>query len=97
MKSTLGEKLTPILEEIEGTLWEHQFAGMGKPNFSDTALRAAAKIFMDVMIDKMWELQEEEDIEDRIPMGVKLANDLRKLIKTYTNIDTHDMYKENEA
>lgn len=96
MKSTLGEKLTPILEEIEGTLWEHQFAGMGKPNFSDTALRAAAFIFASVMLDKMWELMEKEGIEDRDTMGFKMVEDLRKLVKTYTGIDTKELYKEND-
>jgi hypothetical protein len=43
----------------------------------------------------MWELQENESlsIEDRCNMANKVGEDIRKLVKTYTDIDTHDLYK----
>ena len=94
MKSTLGEKLTPILEEIESTLFEYEG---DKPDFGPTAMRAAAFIFASVMLDKMWELMEKEEIEDRDTMGFKMVEDLRKLVKTYTGIDSKELYKENAA
>lgn len=89
---TLGQKINPILIEIEAALWEA--TGM-KLEFPNESLRAATKIFMEVMLDKTFNLQNNEsmDMEDRLNMAQRLGEDLRKIIKTYTNIDSHDFYK----
>ncbi len=90
----IGKKLSPVLVEIEDTLWEFE-AGRGiKPEFSSDGFRAATKIFMSALMDKIWELQVSEklDIEDRMKMVEKCGADVRALVKTYTNIDTHEMY-----
>lgn len=44
-------------------------------------------------MDKIFELQEDGNIsiEDRINMIQKVGEDIRKLIKTYTDIDTHKL------
>ena len=57
--------------------------------------RSATKIFMSVLMDKIWELQSDEkiDMKDRMDMVEQCGKDVRKLIKTYTNIDTHELYK----
>ncbi len=92
----IGKKLSPILNEIENTLWEFEAEELtSKPNYTKEGFRGATKIFMSVMMDKIWELQEDEKItmEDRINMVTKCGEDVRKLIKTYTNIDTHELYK----
>lgn len=91
----IGEKLSPILVEIENTLWEFE-ANVGmKPNYTLDAFRASIKIFMSTMMDKMWELQGSEilEMDDRIAMAEKLGNELNKMVKTYTNIDTKNLYK----
>jgi len=92
----IGKKLTPILEEIEYTLLEHAANTGQKPNFGSNALRSATYIFQTVILDKMFELQSDEkmDIKDRENMAVAAGNDLRKFIKTYLNIDSHDFYKK---
>lgn len=89
----LGQRLTPILAEIENTLWEFE----GKPNYQAKALPAACKIFISVLMDRMWELQAAENMPDaqRCEMAESLGNEIRKLVKTYTGIDTHEMYKAN--
>ncbi len=90
----IGTKISPILEEIEDTLLEFE-ANVGmKPNFTDDGFRAGIKIFSSVLMDKIWELQEDENIsiEDRIKMVQKVGEDIRKLVKTYTDIDTHKLY-----
>lgn len=89
---TLGQKINPILIEIENTLWESN--GM-KPEFPDESLRAATKIFMEVILDKTFDLQNNEnmDMEDRLNMAQRIGEDLRKLIKTYADVDSHDFYK----
>lgn len=93
---TIGQKLTPILEEIETTLWEYEINFPNTPpEYEEKAIGSACKILMSVCMDKMWTLQENEtlDIEDRMNMAQKLGEDIRKLVKTYTNIDTHELYK----
>lgn len=89
----LGEKLTPILLEVEKCVIGH----MGiKPNYPDEALRAASCIFFDVIMDKMYNLQDAENLdkETRIAMSEKCGEDLRQFVKTYCNIDTHELYKK---
>ena len=39
------------------------------------------------------DLSENIDMEDRINMANKVGEEIRKLIKTYTNIDCHELYK----
>ena len=96
MKSKFGEKLSPILTEIEDAVWEHDLAKIGKANYPNEAFRASIKIFMSILMDKMWELQcnENMSIEDKSNMAQKAGEDLRKMVKTYTGIDTHDFYKK---
>jgi len=92
----IGKKLSPILSEIEDTLWEFELNSRIKPEYTIDGFRAGIKIFMSVLMDKIWELQSDEkmDIQDRINMVEKVGQDVRKLVKTYTDIDTHDLYKK---
>jgi hypothetical protein len=95
----IGKEISPILEEIENTLWEFEAVYPTiRTEYSKEGFRASIKIFMSAMVDKMWELQVDEsiDFEDRIKMAVKLGEDIRKMVKTYTDIDTHDLYKTVE-
>ena len=91
----LGEQLNPILLEIEDAILEFDIEIGTKPNYSLDGFRAATKIFMSALMDKLWELQDAEKIpqEDRENMATKCGEDLRKFIKTYTDIDTFDLYK----
>lgn len=91
----IGKKLSPVLVEIEDTLWEFEANSGTKPEYTIDGFRSAIKIFMSVLMDKVWELQNNEKIpmEQRIEMVTKLGNDVRELVKTYTDIDTVDLYK----
>lgn len=94
---TMGDWLAPTLENIEDTLWSYETYMPNKPyGFSKESFRAIVKIFMAAMMDKIWALQEGEemDLEDRGAMAEKCGKDVRALIKTYTNIDTHNLYGE---
>lgn len=85
-----------ILVEIENILVDHA-AYRKKPfGFNKIGLRSAPMIMITAIMDNMWQLQENEDIpiETRAAMAEKCGNDLRNLIKTYTDIDTHKLYKE---
>lgn len=94
-KETIGEKISGVLVEIEDTLWEFEANVGTKPDYTLDGFRGATKIFMSVIMDKIWELQAKEEIsmEDRSKMVKKCGEDVRQLVKIYTNIDTFDLYK----
>jgi len=95
----IGQRLSPVLHEIEEALWDFEAVLAEKPNYTEDGFKAGIKIFMSVMLDKMWELQEKEklDLIDRENMAQKLGESLRSLVKTYTDIDTHELYnKKND-
>ncbi len=91
----IGEQLSKILTEIEAALFEYEVNVGNKPNYTIDGFRAATKIFMSAMMDKIYELQEGEKmgLDDKCNMAQKCGEDLRKLVKTYTNIDTHELYR----
>ena len=91
----IGERMSPVLAELESALWEHEAAIGGPPRFTDEGFRAATKIFMAALMDKMWTLQAAESlpIDVRSDMALKAGEQVRQVVKTFTNIDTHDLYK----
>jgi hypothetical protein len=92
----IGKKLSPVLEEIEFTLLEYE-ANIGiKPEFTDEGFRAGIKIFSSVVLDRIWNLQESEELsmDDRIKMAESFGNKIREIVKTYTNIDTRQLYNK---
>jgi len=87
---SFGSKLTPVINECADAILEHYEMFKGeKPNYKDGALRSAAIIFGDTIMDKMWELQEKENIkfENRVKMSKHLQKSLNKLVVEMTNID----------
>ena len=92
----IGEKLSPILAEIEATLWEHEAYVKTPPMFTDDGFRAACKIFMAVMLDKSFVIMKDEsmNIETAEAMAKKMGEDLHRIIKVYTGVDTHKLYSK---
>ena len=95
MKESIGEKLSPILEEIEATLLEYEEQELGQPLYTEAGFRAAVKIFMSVVMDSLWNMQELTDmtLDERLDMAEEAGLDIKKLIMKYTGIDTHTLYK----
>jgi hypothetical protein len=93
--TTIGERLSPILESMEQVLWEHESEDGSKPEFTQEGFRAGVKIFMSVMMDRMYSLQRNEDmgLEEMSDMAETLGKEVRQLVKTYCDIDTHELYK----
>lgn len=91
----IGNLLTEVLTSIEDSLWDFESKQMGRPQFTDEGFRAAAKIFMCAMMDKMYWLQEKENMpmKDRCNMATKCGEALKDLVKTYSDIDTKVLYK----
>lgn len=91
----LGKKLSPILCEMEATILDYEIENQQPPEYTDEAFRAASKIFMSALMDKMWQMQQAQNVHfsTRVKMAEKAGNELRKLCRTYTGIDTHQLYK----
>ena len=62
-----------------------------KPNYTNREFMNALIIFQTALMDKMWDNQnfDKMKMEDRENMAVRCGLDLRKLIHTYTGLDTH--------
>jgi len=62
-----------------------------KPNYTNRQFMNAIIIFQTALMDKMYDNQDydEMDIENRYKMAESCGLDLRKLIHTYTGLDTH--------
>jgi len=94
----IGNKISPILEEIEAAIIDHEYFVQTPPDFSEDGFRAALKIFTCAMLDKMWKMQIDDkmDLNDRNNMATKLGEELSKLIHIYTGVDTKKLYSINE-
>jgi hypothetical protein len=82
----------PILEEIAMGLLE---VAEIKPNYSDNAMLNATLIFQSVFMDKLFDNQDYDGMpmEDRMKMAQSAGEELRKLIHTYTGLDTRELVK----
>jgi len=90
---TLGEKINPVLKEISFALLEKTDV---IPKYPKESLFHAAMIFQNVVLDSMWKMQEDEEMEKkyREEMATHLGKQIRKIIFEVTNIDTHQLAEE---
>lgn len=86
------------LEFIANDILEQNANAKGnenKPNYSNRDFMNATIIFQTALMDKMFDNQDYDNmsIEDRMNMAESCGQELRKLIHTYTGLDTHDVDK----
>lgn len=89
-----GEKLAPILKEIETAIWNHNANFEGeRPLYPDEAMRAAACIFSDVLLDRMYEEQERNNIpqEQRGLQAQNAGAVIYQTIYKFTGLDTREL------
>jgi len=88
-------ELNDLLTKIELVLLNHEITEGTPPEFTDDGFSAIVSIFSSALMDKAWRLQEKEDMpyDDRCAMVESLGEELRKLIKTYTDVDTHSFFE----
>jgi hypothetical protein len=82
------------LEFIANDILEQNADAQGnenKPNYSNRDFINATIIFQTALMDKMYNNQDYDKMgfEDRCNMAESCGLDLRKLIHTYTGLDTH--------
>lgn len=84
-----------MLVHIEDAMWDHEINNATPIDLTDEGFRAAVKIFATALMSKEWELQEKENLalEDREAMSMKCGQEIRRIVKTFTDIDTHSFYK----
>ena len=65
--------------------------GAEKPNYSNRDFMNTILIFQTALMDKMFDTQDYDkmDMEQRGEMATSCGMELRKLIHTYTGLDTH--------
>ncbi|MGN1155680.1 MAG: hypothetical protein ACI4TK_05850 [Agathobacter sp.] len=92
----IGEALSPILAEIEETLWQHEATLATKPEYTEDGFRAGMKIFISVVLDKMFDKQMAEglSIEEMQEQATVCGEEIRALVQKYTGIDSVKLYKE---
>ena len=63
-----------------------------KPDYSNRDFLNTIIIFQSALMDKMFELQDKEEmtLDDRCKMAESCGESLKKLIHTYTGLNTHD-------
>ncbi len=81
----------PILNELSTAMLD---TAEIKPNYSNDALLDATIIFQTVLIDKVFDLMKKENIENKTAMVEACGKELRKLILTYTGLDTVELTEE---
>jgi len=89
---SFGKIMSPILLDVEVAVAEYGKIVGSKPNYEKYALRSAINIFVSVLMDRVWELQEKEemDIETRNKMAKSCGEEIRRIVKIYTDLDTYD-------
>lgn len=63
-----------------------------KPNYTNREFMNCLIIFQTALMDKMYDNQDYDkmSLKDRSAMATQCGLDLRKLIHTYTGLDTHN-------
>lgn len=71
----------------------HAKGNENKPNYTNREFMNAVIIFQTALMDKMYDNQDYDKMsfDDRINMAESCGLALRKLIHTYTGLDTHNI------
>jgi hypothetical protein len=79
------------LEIIATSILNQNAEGATKPNYSNRDFMNTLIIFQTALMDKIYDNQDYDkmDLKNRSEMANKCGLDLRKLIHTYTGLDTH--------
>jgi hypothetical protein len=104
MEQTLGQKLSPIIDEICNTILERQVFNNEHPKlggpigFNTMDMLNAVNILSACALDVAWVHQDKKsmDQELRIAKAERFGTGLSKLIYEFCDIDTQRIYKSSE-
>lgn len=82
-----------VLEHIATDILFEAAEKATKPNIPNRAFMNAIIIFQSALMDKLYDNQNFDNMpmEERLKMAESCGKELRKLIHTYTGLDTHNM------
>ncbi len=86
-QKTLGEALSPLLQELSDVILENDGV---QPLYNNQGFLSCILIFQSALMDAMYSLQDKENMsmEDRVKMVKACGEELHLFIKKYTDIDT---------
>ena len=91
----IADNISPVLIQIEESLWIYQAKINGKMNWSTDAFRAAVKIFMTIFMDKMYDAKKDEMSQVEMLDYVENAgNTFNAFIIEHTGINTRELYND---
>jgi hypothetical protein len=87
-KIDFGNRASKILNDLACATLQYE----GKPYYPDSAVDNVCLVFMHIIFDKMWDIQNYDNMpmEDRVAMAESCGKEFRNLVYKYTNIDTHE-------
>lgn len=92
----IGRRLSPIYEEIEKILWEHEATFGTRPEYTIAGFRGAVKIFSSAMCDAAFVKMRHEgkSLEDMEREATDIGNEIMDLISRHTGIDSVELYND---
>lgn len=97
MNQSFGQKLHPILQELNDALWEREANMPNTPHdFSENDLLFASKIFTAVLWDFLHKKQEAEGtcMDDNLEEVRQAGVTIRALVFQFTGKDPHKLIKQ---
>jgi hypothetical protein len=94
--TTFGKELQPTLTRIEQTiLWRMAEHPTEQPKYPKQALVAASQIFMDVLMDQMFNFMMANDlgVDVNEEMALKAGKEFSTFILKYTGQESKEFYK----
>ena len=90
---TIGEKIGDAATFLSAALEEYNDTHETPPGFTDDGLFAIIDLFVSALMDRVWRLQEAENMDyaDRMAMVESLGKEVRRIAKVYANIDTNEL------
>lgn len=91
-----NKAINDCINEVSDMLMDYNCTVSGPFDFTDRAFLSSVYIMTNASMERMWELQVDEEIhqDDRESMAHSFGNELRLLIKKYTDIDTVQLTQE---
>jgi hypothetical protein len=94
----MNDTLERMVDIVENVVLDREVDTPGViRGYSDSCFRGSLKIFMHVLLEKMWAKQEADNMsfEDRCAAVESVGAELRELILKQTGIDTTKLYDED--
>jgi hypothetical protein len=86
---TVGERVSDAMVYLNSCIIQHEEESNDPPEYTEEGFAAITNIFLSVVTDRMWSLQEKENMpySDRAAMVKSLGKQLTQIMKTFTDVN----------